>query len=298
LLTCFNIPLAQYLHERTLDIENLDCYNFHGLCEKLALEIGINLKKRIDRANKEERSKIYDEYPDVLSQTLLTKPELKYDAIIIDEGQDFKEEWWVALNYCQKDDTILYVFYDDNQQLYKGRGYIPEDLPVFPLTRNLRNAHRIHQTFSKYYKSNQKTVCEGPTGGKVEMVKYQNVSELAKQLGKVLYTLVEEERIDAREIAVLTPKGQTVLRDIELTNGFKLITVDDLPKNPKRDITWSTVYRFKGLERSVVIVVELDQDLLAKGVEWIQLCYVAFSRPRHCLILFATEELYSILSME
>lgn len=44
----------------------------------------------------------------------------KYDAVIIDEGQDFKDEFWLSISklFENEDHGDFYIFYDDNQKLY------------------------------------------------------------------------------------------------------------------------------------------------------------------------------------
>jgi len=62
------------------------------------------------------------------------------DAVIVDEGQDFREEWWLALRYLlnDPDSGIFYVFFDDHQNLYSSGGVPLEVAPVV-LRKNCRN---------------------------------------------------------------------------------------------------------------------------------------------------------------
>jgi superfamily I DNA/RNA helicase len=57
-----------------------------------------------------------------------------------------------------------------------------------------------------------------------------------------------------------------------------------------REILCATIHSFKGLERRVVIVIELDEELLGSSASRDALCYVAFSRPRNHLILFGKKD--------
>ena len=70
----------------------------------------------------------------------------RYDAIIVDEGQDFRDEWWAIVEASLSDPRtgILYVFHDDHQALLPYRACYPIDQPVFDLSRNCRNAGRIY----------------------------------------------------------------------------------------------------------------------------------------------------------
>lgn len=48
----------------------------------------------------------------------------KFDAVIVDEGQDFHELWWLSIDGLFRDLTekrCFYVFYDPRQNLYVNR---------------------------------------------------------------------------------------------------------------------------------------------------------------------------------
>src|SRR5262249_34988138 len=51
----------------------------------------------------------------------------RYDAVIVDEGQDFRDEWWSVVQAALKDGTagILYIFHDDRQALLPYRATYP-----------------------------------------------------------------------------------------------------------------------------------------------------------------------------
>jgi hypothetical protein len=76
-----------------------------------------------------------------------------YDAIIVDEAQDFRPEWWVLVEaaLAEKAGGFLYIFHDDKQQL--DRKYVP-DYPIaephLDLSRNIRNSGNVYKVV-KYY---------------------------------------------------------------------------------------------------------------------------------------------------
>ena len=69
----------------------------------------------------------------------------QYDAIIVDEGQDFTTEWLETLSLLVDDQAgSFYVFFDDNQRLYQQ-----DKLPIwlgepYQLTRK-REEQRQHR---------------------------------------------------------------------------------------------------------------------------------------------------------
>jgi hypothetical protein len=87
LLVCFNNALAAYLKKLAGDQENLVVASFHGLCGSMARLAGHEVPK----------NQSVDFYNRILPESLFSavdaKPELRFDAIIIDEGQDFTDDW-------------------------------------------------------------------------------------------------------------------------------------------------------------------------------------------------------------
>jgi superfamily I DNA/RNA helicase len=291
LLTCYNKALGSHLAQVTdaLKMEQLQVCTFHQLCYYMAKEAKIDLPMPV-RTNAQ---RIFDEdYPDALSKAVAARPDLKFDAIIVDEGQDFQDTWWLALEDCLREgrESIFYVFYDDNQRVYSDRGAIPSELPRYPLEENVRNTRNIHRALAAYYQGEFASLPRGPVGRSVEIYPYSTPLELKKMLSSLLHKLLVSEQLDAKDLVVLTPKGlnRSQLQGLELSGKYRF--VEQYTGRPG-DILYSTIHSFKGLERPVVIVVELDEDLLASAAARDALCYVAFSRPRNYLVLLGKRDI-------
>ena len=286
LLTCYSAPLAEHLAHVTKDLTNLEVCAFRKLGTKVARGAGI---ESIEPGNEEQAAY-------TLSQAIRTCPDLRYDAILVDEGQDFEDTAWLALDDCLRDGTesVFYVFFDDNQRVYGQCGGIPADLPHFPLVNNVRNTRTIHRRLVQYYESFTKSVPRGPQGRNTEAVKYQDVLDLKRQLGRVLHRLTVNEAVASRDIVVLTPKERedSALVNTTLENGFRMV---ESASSNVREIQIATIPEFKGLERPIVVVAELDEELLSQHETREAICYVAFSRPRHHLILLGKSAVLSVL---
>ena len=74
----------------------------------------------------------------------------RFDAIVIDEAQDFAESWWSAVLAALRDpeNGCLYVFADEGQRVFARQGRPTVDLVPIPLNENLRNTKQIAGTFS------------------------------------------------------------------------------------------------------------------------------------------------------
>lgn len=278
LLVCFNIALSEDLRRRLPDIE---VYNFHDLCRSAAKQASIALR------NVSDENELYDE---VLPTALLESVDeigRIYDAIIVDEGQDFQENYWLGIEGLLKEDGYLYIFYDNNQNLFGGMGNFGGLInePPFSLTQNCRNTKSIHELVAKFHNNPTSLECYSPEGRKPEIIDYDGEEDLQRQLQKLLHTLVAEEHIDNSDIVVLTPRGEKKTR---LTPGLKLglFTLTDQSPNHLSKIQATSVYKFKGLERRVVILAEIDQRT---NFNQDMVMYVGCSRARTHLIIFTDE---------
>src|SRR5205814_4846685 len=73
----------------------------------------------------------------------------KYDAIVVDEAQDFSAAWWPPTLACLRDQETsgLYAFLDEAQRVFDRHGEVPIPLPPIVLEENIRNTRQIAQVF-------------------------------------------------------------------------------------------------------------------------------------------------------
>ncbi len=105
LLTCFNIPLAEYLKKRAP--EGVTVYHFHGLCREFSQEAGLGYRSS---QNQQEM------YNNVLPNMLLEAidelgDDYRFDAIVVDEGQDFQTHWLETLIFLLRDTDNTFADY-------------------------------------------------------------------------------------------------------------------------------------------------------------------------------------------
>lgn len=77
--------------------------------------------------------------------TRVRESKVHYDAVVVDEGQDFRESWWPLIDHTFADPAhaILYVFHDDNQALLPLRSTYPVQEAPFSMSKNCRNAGAV-----------------------------------------------------------------------------------------------------------------------------------------------------------
>ena len=287
LFTCFNKGLAQWIREQFIQDpfvvnERIFVVHYHGLVNELCRRAGIILPQAMNNVDVKKRNAYLN---DVLPQKLhdaLAKLPVRFDAIIADEGQDFAEMWWVTLLDILKDREhgIFYIFFDDNQRIYSRGIALPFDELPYPLSLNCRNTDKIHEQVLPYYQGTPMPTSRGPIGIEPEIVSIRSGGE-REALRRVFAKLFTEERLPCTHVVVLTPhNAQSSLFKEGDRIGNVLITWATHP-GPNQ-VKISSVYSFKGLESSIVILAELDKiDIAQRNY----LLYVATSRPRDHLII-------------
>lgn len=252
LLTCFNISLANHL-QKILSDKEITILNFHDLASELIKQTGFRVRSSSNEG---------EYYEVVLPEALLEASEETgpiFDAIIVDEGQDFKENYWIALSALLKPNGYLYIFFDDNQNLYDGTknfmGLISE-LP-FSLNQNCRNTKSIHNVVMKFHNNPKDIVCKGPNGRPPELISYETEEDFLRLTQRLINNLVNEEHIRTADIAIITPRTQekSLLKSGKRLGNFVL--TNETPNRPN-EILATSIHKFKGLERRVIILAELD----------------------------------------
>ena len=288
LFTCFNINLALWV-ERQLANTDVVARHFHGIC----YDVAERASRPIEREASEDDGAYYDRFADALLEATPHTDE-RFDAIVVDEAQDFREEWWVALTSLLEDpeDGILYIFYDDNQRIYERATSFPITTEPFPLTENCRNTREIHDVVMLFYRSGAKPECGGPAGEPPKLITPDPGQTEQQAVAAHIDWLVRDQLVRPEDIAILTPrsKKRSAWRDSSSTAWELTWELGDAAGR----VVCSSVHAFKGLERPAVIVTELEEIDPAERAE---LLYVAFSRARQYLAVSGLD-LAAVAAME
>ncbi len=203
----------------------------------------------------------------------------RFDAVIVDEGQDLGDSWWAVLDELVTESGHLWVFQDPNQAIYAKPERFPSGLLELELSRNFRNSQAIHTAFQKYYRG-PAIEAAGPLGRPVRNVSVAADADLAKEVGKIIAQLVDDEGIEPQEIAVLSPiRHQSAVVGADQLGRFRTCSPTDSTPDA---VVVDTIHGFKGLERPVVILCELGRAFSGTRDE---LHYVGMSRASGHLIV-------------
>jgi len=292
LFTCFNKNLANFLREDYLEERpsTLEIVHFHKLAASMVRRSG----QEVGKSDGESLNEYFTHrLPEQLT-TAVEKLGFQYDSIVVDEAQDFLENWWFPLQLLLEDpdNGTLYLFYDDNQNIYGGlqrvRNLVQSD---YPLRENCRNTQKINEMVSRFYSGVHPLIARGPSGREVGVETYANQREMYSALRRTFHKLINEDSVLPEDIVVLTPfaKDNSGLTTAGTLGRFRLTTNWDIAPN---EIYYTTIHSFKGLESPVIILTEIE-PLLQYHVQ--ELLYVACSRARsHLVIICHTDMLPQI----
>ncbi len=272
LFTCLSDPLAADVRRR-MKAGSVEVLSFAELCAEAARRAGLPARSFSDELS-----------PEQLMEAASASPDIRYDAIVVDEAQDFRSHWWIALETLLADPagSRLHAFYDTNQSLYGALAKELAGFAMYPvhLGRNLRNTKAIHAAAARFY-TGLPVKADGPDGVSVEWLTCAD-GEIPARVGEAVRRLISREAVLPTDIAVLTPSaaGLTALKKELRLPIDKGLLVD-------------TIGRFKGLERRVVILAA-DRALADER----ELAYVGLSRARAHLVAIGEHAILSWLQQD
>ena len=288
LLLCFNEPLARDLSQQA---DGFEVETFHGFGRRLARRAGLGRFEPRQPDVKNSRIAFYtEEAPMVLLEALERLPDERYDAIVVDEAQDFLPDWWPCLDSALRRgrEGTLYAFYDPNQRIYGGGP--PEALEVIEhkLVHNCRNTRRIASYAAGLVGTESRVRAGAPEGRPVEQITCNSDVEVVQKVVDRLERLVLTQGVASDAIAIVstrTLKNSPFSGD-HRAGRFELVNLDDRDGQSgtsatRRAVVFETLHRFKGLERDVVILLDLPAGDHVNANHR----YVAASRARNLLIV-------------
>ena len=286
LLLTYNRLLADSLKHAAIGNDGLFTMTYHQLCEWRCSLAGkhsgrdLIAEARIDFPSRGNADYFDRQLPYALALSTEVLDE-RFDAVIVDEGQDFRDEYWAGVQLLLRSETEsnLYVFYDQNQSLYSRSASIPVKDEPFVLSFNCRNTQSIHQFAYRYFRGEETDPPPGNIGVPVEFTSAPSVGSQRDAVHSAIVRLLTQEQVEPRQIAVLVcgqPKGVY----------FDSLEGKVLPKG----VYWSfegsaisagirvdTVRRFKGLEADIVFLWGVDTLPSAERIETL---YVGSSRAK------------------
>ena len=279
-LLCYSIGLAEHLTRPVATWPRKDRPAFVGTFEELAKEVGI-----IEFAGREASLFWEEELPAKMAELAGELPDgKKYDAIVVDEAQDFADSWWAPILGALRDEESggLYVFSDENQRIFGRFGRPPVALVPLVLDHCLRNTKEIHEAFAPLAPS--RMYARGGSGPVVRFVTAP-VEDVLEAADDVVVGLLDDEGWDPGQLALITTGSrhstQVMQQEQDGQQGYWASYFDG------EEVFYGHVLGCKGLERSAVVLALNEDGTRDRARERL---YVGMSRATDLLVVVGEPE--------
>lgn len=206
--------------------------------------------------------------------------ETKFDAVVIDEAQDFAENWWTVVPHLLRspDSGRIYAFGDDSQEIFGRQNSALPDLIPLKLHVNLRNADPIAEFASQISSESTSTLgIVGPEVYFVELPEDSSEYDTITSGDEVVEYL--RDFYQPKHVTLLTTKSRHPVHKAQAEAD-----VDRYIRSlwGESEIFYGTVSGFKGLERNCVVLVvngvHANQTLK-------EILYTGITRARDLLVI-------------
>ena len=276
LFLCYNATLAARV-KRNIGMAGADVYSIDELAETI-------LGTACETAPSVNGCK---EYSNLLEQL----PELQqYDLVVVDEAQDFTEDWAYCANLLVKGKGSLYVFYDESQNLFSrdfGDKFFIDGEP-FVLRYNIRNTSNIYQYTLNRTALGTDTLVNQIEGVEPDVRKLTRKQAVISFVDSVVNKLVNKEGVSPEKIVILSNQrlDQSVLNDVSYVGGYPLTSLTDTVPG---GVVFASVEDFKGLESDIIIFINHTYKGEANTKEIRAIQYTALTRARFYLYVIDYE---------
>ncbi len=262
LFLCFNRLLKDYL-KHTYNDESFEILTFDGLVFKYFPNSSFETA-RVNFIEKLFENEIV----------------IDFKHIVIDEGQDFEDEWLEILELSTK--GAFYIFYDPLQSVQNigKREYFNRAATKLTLTTNCRNTEEIARTaYSLISMKGRTPILSEISGKRARLIEFENYSQLSMSINKLISDFIDSSKIPIHRVAILSLGSQ-------LNNSISSLNLKFLSSENYLEghICITTARKYKGLEADLVILIDLEWKDLKNEVDKM-LFYTACARAKHELYI-------------
>jgi len=295
LYLCFNQLLARHMRlalEGDARAKGIEVRHVHALYREVIARA--RMLPRLDEAGSEQEL-----FASVFPQTFIAAafgcglP--PWDALVIDEAQDLLtpdniDAFDLMLGTPGINNGRWHIFFDRLQNIYDTdvqslvEKRLAEAQPAFDdLFENCRNTREVAVQASII--SGIDLALDGaPDGPECENIYYRDQKSFVARIDDVVAGLIRHD-VHPQDIAVLSTRRRenSLLAETDRLGGVPLVDADSAGKG---DMVFSTMHSFKGLERKVILAIDMDE---IGREQWAMLHYAGLSRACGLLHAFLPE---------
>ena len=254
---CFNKTLATELRQRARAQNiprefEINFTNFHFWALRLAEDNPTYVKEK-------SSDEFFNTYIPNKAKEMIKTPE--YDVVIVDEGQDFRENWLELLNKVLKTDGRFLFFMDENQDIFKAFKGVPNhrNITRCALEENCRNTKTIIEKLKEILPDVTMIPMDfTPEGSPIKYLTVKNKEEQVNLVNQHI-TLLLNQQIKPNQIILLTNNDDSgsSLKGVKLLGNKKLISTYDREYGRVENcIAQTTINVFKGMEADVIFILD------------------------------------------
>jgi hypothetical protein len=316
LFLCYNVTLVNYIRRlltvqgATLGPEGVEVLHFFELCERMAGEKVLHEKQDMDYYNIVIEDALSRELPD----------SMHFDAILVDEGQDFSNPMMQVVMKCLNRKTnFLTIALDEGQDLYcQKRSWSSVGVHIKGRKRQLNVIYRNTRQIAEFANRFRYGTAEPGQGANPQHALFQDprisigpcpllkqfpdMEKIIDHISQEIKSLADAGTFPLSEIAVMytmkKPAKESTVTIPEmiaaaldrrgilnkwLSEDYRAKRSHDITAN---SVTITTIHSAKGLDFACVFLIGLD--LMEPGERWAQeqidsLAYVGITRARYRL---------------
>jgi hypothetical protein len=317
LVVCFNITLTHYIRDMVqrcpfaFDNKLIEYRHFHGFCKNVLSSYELPWPNDVVSEGVLFREVV----PQLVLDTIRDKGDIsnfKYDAILIDEGQDFYWEWYDMLCHFLSDRDELLLVADKRQNIFqrdlswlegsmhkvKFRGpwrELKQSMRLPPLV--VEQANRFARQFVPHDVETLPLPSSviGFADPKLWWANCESLDQAKDQMWAVYQFLTEEQRHQPTDIIFLLPSHEVGLgmvarferANVRVNHVFDEQKKSDHPKHHKHAfwmgdprLKMSTIHSFKGWELTNVVLI-IPPTGKSADLKLISEVYTALTRMTH-----------------
>lgn len=299
LVCTFNITLINYLRDLsvrwkgTLARNAITWLHFHSLCKRIAIESGYENEYKKLWHEDDHKNVLDDKLADLLLEICSNTNEYQvYDAILVDEGQDFRLKWWQVIRKLLKSNGEMVLVADRTQDVYGTAGVWTEESMTNAGFRgpwaNLDISYRmppklieVARQFAEFFLPDSLRQIPVPPNLELDMypceIKWQqtNSNELVDATIKAVLEMMcvagPKERLAVADITIIV---DLISIGVEISNKlnyeYSIRCIDTFERNGSKNegnrkklsffmgdakVKLTTIHSFKGWESRLLILV-------------------------------------------
>lgn len=280
LLSCYNDPLGRYLQSVSSQYPTLTVGPFLRTVSTLPGIPALSEPEKLEDRDHFWNFEMINHLNRFAEQSMV-----KFDTIVLDERQDFNDEWMeIVEKILVSENSKILCVADPNQDLYDRGFFMPEGGSPWALAElgiNCRNTREIANFVRRL--GGGVAASASPEGDPIKFISAINEESLVQTVLSVIDDYSAMQGFKTSDIVIIT--GTAAERNLFYNLQSSKYVFSKWEDRTNSTIACETAKRAKGIEAEHVIVATLNEEIRKNEM------YVAASRARSRLVIVGPNRL-------